>query len=207
MAEAESWSSIRKHGLLSTTALLDLFQVRGELRRALESKHRPESVEIRHPQYGVAVIRDQKPMRESALAECLVGMTPEQWYRTLNRHVFFWVASQRLENLLGARAYRGRTHTVITVDAARLFELHGPNLRLSPINSGSTIYNPRPRGADTFQRIADYPFEDRRKVRGLANAVAELAAQYAVPDISKCAVRVDHRRDGRVLEIIYREPK
>ncbi len=207
MAEANSWPSIKKYGLLSTTALLDLFQVGGELRRSLESKHRSQSVEIRHAKYGVAVIRDQKPMRESALAECLVGMTPEQWYRTLNRHVFFWVAPQRLENLLGARAYRGRTHTVISVDTARLFELHGPNLRLSPINSGNTIYNPRPRGADTFQKIGDYPFEDRRRARGLGNAVAELAVQYAVPDISKCAVRVDHRRDGRVLEDIYREPR
>jgi len=146
-------------------------------------------------------------MRESALADCLVGVSPEQWYRILNRHVFFWVASQRLENLLGARAYRGRTHTVITVDTGRLFGFEGPNLRLSPINSGSTIYNRLPRGANTFQRIADYPFEDRRRTRGLSNDVAELAVQYAVPDISQCAVRVDHRRDGRVLKIIYCEPK
>lgn len=207
MAEADSWPSIRKHGLLSTSALLDLFQVKGELRRSLESKHRPQSVEIRHVKYGVAMIRDQKPMRESALAQCVSDMTPEKWYRTLNRHVFFWVTQHRLETLLGARAYRGRTHTVVTVDTARLFRLQGANLRLSAINSGSTIYNPRPRGADTFQRIADYPFEERRKARGLANAVAELAVQYAVVDISQCAVRADHRRDGRVVEIIYRKPK
>jgi hypothetical protein len=203
MAQVDSWPSIKKHGLLSTTALLDLFHVKGELRRSLEGRHRPESVEIRHAKYGVAVIRDQKPMRQSALAKCLVGMTPEQWYRTLNRHVFFWVASERLETLLTARAYRGRTHTVISVDTAQLFELHGPNIRLSPINSGSTIYNPRPRGVGTFYKMHDYPFEDRRKARGLTNAVAELAVQYGVPDISKTVVRVDHRRNGRVLEIIY----
>jgi hypothetical protein len=203
MAEANSWPSIRKHGLLSTTALLDLFEINGQLRRSLESQHRPQSVEIRHPKHGVAVIRDQKPMRESALAKCLVGMTPEQWYRCLNRHVFFWVYSGRLESLLGARAYRGSTHTVICVDTARLFEKHERNVRLSPINSGSTIYNPQPRSADTFRRLADYPFEERRKARGLANAVAELAVQYALPDILNCVVRVDHRKDGRVLKIIY----
>ena len=203
MAEVDSWPSIKKHGLLSTTALLDLFQVRGELRRSLERKHRPESVEIRHPEYGVAVIRDQKPMRESALAQCLVGMTPEQWYRTLNRHVFFWVDSERLETLLSARAYRRRTHTVISVDTAQLLEFHGPNVRLSPINSGSTIYNPRPRGVNTFLKMRDYPFEDRRRTRGVSNAVAELAVQYGVSDISQTVVRVDHRRDSRVLEIIY----
>lgn len=203
MAEADSWRSIKKHGLLSTTALLDLFQVRGELRQSLESRHRPESVEIRHAKYGVAVIRDQKPMRERALIKCLVGMPLEQWYRTLNRHVFFWVASERLDSLLGARAYRGRMHTIISVDTARLMEFHAQNVRLSPINSGSTIYNPSPRGADTFQKLHDYPFEDRRKARGLKNAVAELAVQYAVSDISQCVVRVEHRRNGRVLETIY----
>jgi hypothetical protein len=203
MAEADSWRSIKKYGLLSTTALLDLFQVRGELRRSLEMRHRPESVTIRHEEYGAAVIRDQKPMRESALTKCLVGMTPEQWYRTLNGHVFFWVASERLDTLLGARAYRGRVHTIISVDTASLFEFYGRKVRLSPINSGSTIYNPRSRGADTFQKLRDYPFEDRRKARGLTNAVAELAVQYGLPDISKCIVRVDHRRDEKILETIY----
>jgi hypothetical protein len=52
--------------------------------------HRPESVTITHPAYGSAVIRDQKPMRDSALLKCLdKGLTPADWYRTLNRRVFF----------------------------------------------------------------------------------------------------------------------
>ena len=61
----------------------------------------------------------------------------------------------------------------------------------------------RPRGVGTFFKMHDYPFEDRRKARGLTNAVAELAVQYGVPDIAQTVVRVDHRRNGRVLEIIY----
>lgn len=206
MAEANSWPSIRKHGLLSTTALLDLFEITGELRRSLESQHRPHSVEIRHPKNGAAVIRDQKPMREAALRKCLLRMTPEQWYRTLNRYVFFWVSSDRLDRLLAARAYRGRTHTVICVDTARLFNACARNVRLSPINSGSTIYNPQRRGADTFQSLDHYPFSERRKVRGLANAVAELAVVYSLPETAKIALRVDHRRDGRVIEVLYRGP-
>jgi hypothetical protein len=51
-------------------------------------------------------------MRERALIKCLVGMPPEQWYRTLNRHVFFWVASERLDTLLNARAYHSRVTSV-----------------------------------------------------------------------------------------------
>jgi len=207
MAEAGSWPSIRRHGLLSTTALLDLFEVRGVLRTSLESRHRPQSVEIRHRKHGVAIIRDQKPMRETALRRCLVHMTPEQWYRTLNRHVFFWVTSERLNRLLTARAYRGRTHTVICVDTARMFEANAERVRLSPINSGSTIYVPQPRGTDTFQGLQDYPFDTRRRLRGVPNAVAELAILYEVSDIVECTIRVDHRREDRVIENLYRRPK
>ena len=33
MAEAGSWESVKRHGLLSTTALLDLFEVSGDRTR------------------------------------------------------------------------------------------------------------------------------------------------------------------------------
>src|SRR5689334_13986459 len=91
MAEAGVWPSIERHGLLSTTALLDLFEVNGNQRRAIQSEHRPESVTITHPQHGSAVIRDQKPMREGALRKCLREMSPQQWYEMLNGRVFLWV--------------------------------------------------------------------------------------------------------------------
>ena len=194
---------MREHGLLSTSALLDLFEINGEKRRSLESAHRPESVEIQHPKYGTAVIRDQKPMRESALKKCLSGMTPAEWYETLNGQVFFWLTPERVQKLLTARAYRGRSHTVFCVDTARLLARFAAKVRLSPINSGSTIYSPQPRGVDTFQAIQDYPFERRRKLRGYGNAVAELAVDYAVPDISDLILRVEHRRGNEILEIIY----
>lgn len=203
MAECDSWPSIRKHGLLSTTALLDLFEIKGALRRSLESQHRPDSVTITHPQHGKAIIRDQKPLRPGALAKCLVGMTPEQWYRTLNGYVFFWVTEERLKTLLAARAYRNRTHTVITVDTARLLETNAKAVRLSPINSGSTIYNPRPRGGDTFQRLSSYPFEERRRLRGLASAVAELAVQYSVSDIHHCVVAAGHYKNAKLIEALH----
>ena len=46
MAEDGSWESIRKHGLLSTSALLDKFEIEGEERLAIESARRPEIVRI-----------------------------------------------------------------------------------------------------------------------------------------------------------------
>jgi hypothetical protein len=94
-------------------------------------------------------------------------------------------------------------HTVLSIDTMRLLERHAAKIRLSPINSGSTIYNPQPRGVGTFKRMQDYPFEERKKLRGLGNAIAELAVQYAVPDILDIVVAVEHRRGNKVLEVIY----
>ena len=78
MAEDESWESIRRHGLLSTSALLDRFEVEGGERFAIESTRRPEIVRVDHPEYGTALIRDNKPMQEKSLERCLVGMTPRE---------------------------------------------------------------------------------------------------------------------------------
>jgi hypothetical protein len=78
MAEDGSLDSIIKHGLLSTTALLDLYGLNGEERHALECRRRPESVAISRKSLPSAIVRDQKPMTESALHKCLTdGLTPE----------------------------------------------------------------------------------------------------------------------------------
>jgi hypothetical protein len=204
MAEANSWGSIMQRGLLSTTALLDLFEYKGQQRAAIESKHRPESVTISHPKYGEAVIRDQKPMRESALKKCLVGMGISEWYRLLNERVFFWLTLERVETLLNARAYRGLMHTVLTVDTAEMLRRHSDRITLSPINSGSTIYNPQERGPNTFLSLDEYPYEERRKKRGRQEAIAELAVSYSVPDISELVLRVEHRIGSEIVELLFK---
>src|SRR5205085_659323 len=83
MASDGSWPSIRRHGLLSTSALLDLFEVVGDEREALESRHRPVTIPIQHPVHGTAWIRDQKPMTENGVRRALCGtnLAPADWYR------------------------------------------------------------------------------------------------------------------------------
>jgi hypothetical protein len=203
MAEASSWPSISRHGLLSTTALLDMYEISGAQRILLESRHRPESVSINHPKYGSAVIRDQKPMRESALRKCLIGCSPRQWYELLNRKVFFWVIEERVNTLLTARAYRGSDHIVITLDTEGLMRKHQSRALLSPINSGSTIYRPVRRGVATFQSPDTYPYEERRKARGVQHAIAELAIDHSVPDLRSFTLKVERRSGERTLDVIY----
>jgi len=183
MAEAGSWPSIQKYGLLSTTSLLTLFELQASVRSRIESAHRPESIVIKHAELGTAVVRDQIPMREQDLVRCLRDdMTPREWYQLLNSKVFFWLTEQRLQRMLGARAYRDRPHTVLILDTAALLADYTPSVVLSSMNSGCTRPVAHPRGKDTFQPLARYPFAERRR-RGL-EAVVELAVEGGVKNIA-----------------------
>ena len=203
MATAGSWSSIRERGLLSTAALLDLFEVRGAEREAIETLRRPESVMIRHPVYGEAVIRDQKPMTDAALARCVEGISVSGWLKMLNRRVYFWPDEERLLRLLSAKAYAGDEHCVLTLDTRSLVTAHAASITLSRINSGSLLYNPPKRGPGTFQTIADCPFEDWCRRGSRKTAVAEVAVDYSVPDVAQHVIRVERRKGQDILETVW----
>jgi hypothetical protein len=66
-----AWDRIAATGLLSTSALLDRFEVPEPRRSALESRPRPEAVELAHPSHGRAVIFDNRPLRLDILRKCL----------------------------------------------------------------------------------------------------------------------------------------
>jgi hypothetical protein len=206
MANVGSWPSIRRDGLLSTRSLVDLYEVDGELRDEILTTRRRKSIPLEHPELGTAVVRDQLPLREKTLEKCLTDMTLQDWLETLNSRVFFWLDEPHLEGLLGAKAYREDAHDVITVDTAALVAREGTKVRLSPINSGSTLYNPRPRGSQTFMPILDYPFAERRRARG-RDAIVELAVDGGVGQIEEVAVRVERRRCGGVIEeVLWERP-
>ena len=198
MAENGTWESIRKHGLLSTSALLDRFEIEDEQRFAIESTRRPEIVRVEHPEHGVALVRDNKPMQEKALKRCLLEMTPREWYEHLNRRVFFWVERKRLLKLLGARAYRDRPHLVLEVETAGLLERHAEGVSLSPINSGATFaLSPVLRGPNTFRRVADHPD---------GKPIVELSVDYSVLDIAEFTLRVGRWWGTEKLEEVWSYP-
>jgi hypothetical protein len=205
MAEDGSWESIRRHGLLSTKGLLNLFEIKGAERDRLYSTHRPECVTIKHQEYGTAVIRDQKPMDDKGLVRALGGvMHPRQWYELLNDRVFFWLTERRLESLLNARAYRDRSHTVLTVETALLVHRHAHRINLSPINSGCTKPMPHPRGPSTFTPLANYPLDMWIRKRGASNdPVVELAVDYGVPDIPDLTIKVEQRKGTEILQTLW----
>ena len=205
MAAAKNLPSIKCRGLLSTSTLLRCFQVPETQRLEVETCRRPKSVEKCHPDGSVAEVRDQKPMSDEKLSKCLKdGLTPCEWYRLLNSKVFFWVTHRRLEKMLNAKAYRKSRHAVFIVDTESLLADCLERVTLSPINSGSTLFDPAPRGRCTFLPLHEYPFRLRRKKRGLRDAVAELAVEHSVPEIWKHVFLVEERGAGRPSETIWR---
>jgi hypothetical protein len=196
MAHDGSWPSIANHGLLSTSALLDLYQLSGAARHAVESEWRPESVPLHLAGASEAVVRDQKPLRPDLLGRCLTdGMTPSEWYELLNGRVFFWLTEENLNVLLHARAYRDQAQTVLTVDTAALLARHLPETELSSINSGSILRGGALRGARTFSSIQDHP----------TTRVVELAVLRAVPDIAELVIRVERRHPDGSRDLLLRQ--
>ncbi|MEG6508184.1 hypothetical protein V6C03_04295 [Methyloligella sp. 2.7D] len=203
MAERGSWASIKERGLLSTSALLDLYAVQEPLRSGIERQHRPCGVGLQASGLPRAVVRDQIPMSDAGLKRCLPGhLTPADWYGLLNAKAFFWLTEGRLHKLTGAKAYRDREHDVLEVDTRSLIEAHRDAIWLCPMNSGCTKPMPHPRDESTFARISDYPYEYWRGKRSKGERTVELAVDYSVPDIRDHVRRVVVKQGDVVVSVI-----
>jgi hypothetical protein len=204
MAEHGSWASIRERGLLSTTALLDLYEIEGSERHRIEASRRPAGVPLTHPKLPRAVIRDQMPMDDVGLLRCLPShLKPSDWYRLLNAKVFFWLTRARLLLLSNAGAYRGKPHDVIEVGTRPLVEAYYDKIWLCPMNSGCTKPFPHPRSEEIFRRISDYPYSERRRMKKRGERVVELAVDYAVPNIGDFVLRVIEMQGDCMIRTIY----
>ena len=193
---------------MSAAALVEAYGCSEAECETLLCKRRPHSVRLERDGLPGAVLRDQKPMSDSALASCLDdGMSPAQWYELLNSRSFFWLSRDRIWRLLRARAYRGAAQTVLTVDTRALVAAHRERIWLSPINSGSTLFSPQPRGLATFSRTDDFPFTQRAATRPPRNNVVELLVEHAVPDLAEHVLAVHRVRDKSILEELWRSDR
>lgn len=180
-----AWESIKKNGLLSTTQLLDLFEINAEMRKTIETKRRESAIVIEHPHYGRAIINDNLPLNEKSLSKCLDhGLTTADWLRMLNSRVFFWASKEGLNRLLGARLNRNRLREVLVVDTLSLATTYIDQIEICPINSGATIRKAARRGLNTFSPLEQYSFNEWRKLRGRSDRILEITVRGAILDIS-----------------------
>jgi len=203
MAERGSWESIKRYGLLSTSALLDHYAVEPPKRTTIESQHRPKSVVVTGNGLPRAVVRDQIPMSDSGLRRALPArLSPANWYELLNAKAFFWLSEERLHKLTNAKAYRDKEHDVLEVDTRSLIEAHRDRIWLCPINSGCTKPMPHPRDETVFARIPDYPYAHWRERRRRGERVVELAVDHSVDDIRQHVRRVIAKKGDTVLRVL-----
>lgn len=204
MAERGSWPKILRDGLLSTAALLDLYQVQAEERRRLESCRRASSETIAHATTSEkAVLRDNRPITEALLCKRLTGgMKPADWYRLLNRHVFFWVERKDLQGFL--RTYGDAEQDVITVDTGELVERDVDQIAITPFNTGSMR---RPseyeRGPETFARIRDFDLQYWRARIRHRRPIVELAVEYKLVNVGDVAVCVERWYRDELRETVW----
>ncbi len=196
MAEVGTWDSIRTLGLMSTSAVLEHFNLPLEDRARIESSHRPNKIKIGPSSSDCIVLRDQIPMPPERLRRALANQTTiEEWYSTINSKVFFWAQEERLYRLLNARHYRNLEHDVLTIDAGKFISAYKDSIWLCHMNSGNTFPMAVARDKSIFKRIIDYP------VNGKGNPIkkiVELTVDYKIPDIAKYVTHV-RRMKGNVL--------
>lgn len=196
MAEVGTWPSIRDRGLLSASAVLDLFGIAGRQRAPFEARQRTEMMTVLPGQADAIVLRDQKPMPPDRLVKALPsGVSPEAWYRLINGKVFFWAEEHRLFRLLGARAYRNIPHDVLTLNTASIVAAHLERLWVCHMNSGNTWPAPHARTPDIFQRMSNYPV---RKNGNPIKPVVEVVVDEGVPDIARHVVAL-RRMQGQTV--------
>lgn len=187
--------SIRQHGLLSTSALLDRFGVSGDDRERLEAARRARPKAFEHPAWGRVVLRDQHPLTAAGLRRARAGsMSVEEWLRLINSRVFFFPSHERLDRL--ASAYAGEDQSVLVIDTDHLLRRHVEGVEISHMNTGATAPVAHPRGSDTFRPLHEYPFDERRRKYGRTRAFAEVVIRWAVPDIDASLIDVHRWRAG-----------
>jgi hypothetical protein len=188
---ASNLPSIREHGLLSPQALADRYSFSPEERAAVLD-HRRRCIQQLH---GIT-LRDQLAAQESKMKSCLVGITVPEWITLLNSKIFFFVSKQKAA--LFAESYAAYDNLLLEVDTAALLATHAEYASLCRINSGSFLYNARPRGRASFIPFHAYSYKNKR------DTPVELSIEVPIPEILRIS-SIAARRNISGRENGYRQ--
>lgn len=181
VTDPEALPGIEQDGLLSSEALVRLYEVPESDRPALLRANRGRGNFHRLSAAGRpgATLRDQW-MPDPQLDQCLQGDyagRADDWRALINAHCFFWLSAEQAGRL--SRANRARNQVVLRFDAASLLAEYGSSASTTPINAGIAfgLYGRpgSPRDARTFRPVDEFP-------RGDGKAPKELAVLRGVPD-------------------------
>jgi hypothetical protein len=201
LAEAANWPVIQRDGLHCASILLDLAGIIGEDRERLEKHQRLTHIELPNR----VQLRDQRPMPPAALATCLIGLSPSEWYALINARVFFWLDPARLNRQRAA--CNPRPQVVLTVDASKLVAAYAEKIAVTPINTGNARRRPARRGAATFVPYAAWLTSAWASeaaslgtpIRPSSHPPVELTVTGSIPDIMQFVVGVQQLAPGQLF--------
>jgi len=174
-------AGIARHGLLSVSALLKLYDVSAKMAVAIELHRAKVGIVVppptEYPDWPPILIGDQHQINPPQMAAALDGVTPEDWRAELNARVFFWPTLERLA--VHQKTYAARPSILFEIDTAKLLAHHGDRLRVARINTGFFRRKPAKRGRDTYQRLEDFKHDAK-------NRIAEVSVLDGVPDLAAC---------------------
>ncbi len=145
LAETTNLASIQMYGLMSTERLAARVGWSTAEREAFLATHRPRDVVLPNGTF----IRHQAPMPPALLGPALhAGLTPADWYRIINGHVFFWFDRARMERHRAACG--GRPQTLLVFDATEVLRAYGERTFVARFNLGNARRRAVSRGVSSL---------------------------------------------------------
>ena len=173
VTERSALASIRRHGLLSAAALCELHGLDADERHALLSANRTAWRRLSHPAHDAAWLRRQFLPEAPLQARLAPGLTPAEWRRFINGHVFLWPSLADAGRL---RRFEARRDQVVL--RWRTTDLLTAGLQLNGCRFNNGMIDRSPPGRRRLRSPGDY-----QDVRGAADpsAVREVAILRAIP--------------------------
>jgi hypothetical protein len=162
------------NGLFSAAGLLELTASSEEQCKILLESQRQTTLRVLTG-FGPAIINDQLPLPDKALAGCLTGMLPREWCKELNERFFFFLTQERALQFARVQMSKLPQKILVTLSTERLIRGREDAFELCHFNSGNALRKAAPRGRNSFIPIASYPLAERITKFGRARAVAEMS--------------------------------
>ena len=195
-----SWSSISKHGLLTTNGLLNESSVSSTERRCISRSHRGSCKTVHgRKRDGIrleAVIRDQNALVKQGnrlkkeLDAQNASISLECWYERQNARVFFYPSKREAVNFANKYANDDCPQDILVVCTRSLVDIYSSRIELCAFNSGATNRSGlRPtcycgKWHDRlFESVKDYPYARWSKNKKRHRVVREFTICGRICDI------------------------
>lgn len=196
VAFAAGWEGILRNGLWSAEELTRLLGWPQQQREKWLARRRQEVGGFEDEQLGRVTFRDHKAIPKAGLGYALVGVSESEWYRELNRRVYFYVDRADADGLVAAYS---EEQVILTVDTERLVRACEDRVAVATINTGYALRRPARRGLDTFTAIRDFP-ADR------AARIAEFTVERGIEKMAEFTTTVERSTNGGREELWTRVP-